>query len=291
MGRRVPSLVSVIMPVRNADDHVGEQLDALADQKYDGDWEVVVVDNGCTDESMEVVRRFGGRVPSLRIVDASRRRGLAHARNAGAGSARGDLLAFCDADDVVTPGWLEAMVRAAPGAAIVGGALELEALNEGAPRQWCDWDPPDDLSRHHDFLPYVSGGNCGVWTTVARELGWDESFLFGSTDMEFCWRAQLAGHELGFAADAVVHQRFRQRLTSLVRQFYAYGKSDAQLFRRFQPEGMPRPAPTESGGWRWIVRRSPDVLRGTARRGRWMRTVARATGRLVGSLRHRVFAP
>lgn len=279
------------MPVLNAEKYIGDQLAALERQSYGGEWELVVVDNGCTDATMEVVSHWRRRIPALRVVRTHRSRSLSHARNRGAAAARGELLAFCDADDVVSPTWLEAIARAAPGAAIVGGKLDLDALNAGAPRAWCDWDSPEGLSWHHRFLPYVPGGNCGVWTSVARSIGWDESFAFGSTDMEFCWRAQLAGHELGFAPDAIVHQRLKPRLLGLSRQFFAYGKSDAQLYRRFRSLGMPRPAPAESAGWRWIVKRSPDLFRGTARRGKWTRAAARAAGRLAGSLRYRVFVP
>ena len=101
------------MPVLNGEEHIGDQLAALAAQTYRGEWELVVVDNGCRDRSMEIVREWAPRLPSVTIVDATARRGLNRARNAGAAAARGDFLAFCDADDVATPGWLEAMAEAA----------------------------------------------------------------------------------------------------------------------------------------------------------------------------------
>src|SRR5205085_6844888 len=118
-------LVSVIVPVRNGERHVGDQMAALAAQDYDGPWEVVVVDNGSTDRTAEVVARWRDRLPSLTVVDASNRRGLNHARNAGRAAARGDFLAFCDADDVATPGWVSALAEAAAQADLVSGAIEL----------------------------------------------------------------------------------------------------------------------------------------------------------------------
>src|SRR2546423_10557404 len=108
--RSEPRLVSVVVAVLDEEAHLGEQLAALAEQTYTGAWEVLVVDNGCTDGSIDVALRFARRLPGLQIVDASERRSLAHARNRGAAEAQGDLLAFCDADDVVLPGWLEAPV-------------------------------------------------------------------------------------------------------------------------------------------------------------------------------------
>src|SRR5687767_10581339 len=112
------------MPVLDGEAHIGDQLAALAAQTYRGDWELVVVDNGCTDRSMDIVREWEPRLPSVTIVDATARRGLNRARNAGAAAARGDFLAFCDADDVATHGWLEAMAEGATGADMIGGRLE-----------------------------------------------------------------------------------------------------------------------------------------------------------------------
>jgi glycosyltransferase involved in cell wall biosynthesis len=108
--------VSVVIPVRNAADHLEEQLAALASQTYEGSWEVVVADNGSTDASLEVVRSWALRVPHLEIVDASDRAGPSHARNVGAAAARGRVLAFVDADDVAAPTWLAELVAAAAGA-------------------------------------------------------------------------------------------------------------------------------------------------------------------------------
>src|SRR5204862_175427 len=84
MGRDAPRLVSVLIPVRNAARLLPDQLNALAAQDYDGPWEVVVADNGSSDGSASVARRLAGRLPSLRVVDASGRRGAGPARNAGA---------------------------------------------------------------------------------------------------------------------------------------------------------------------------------------------------------------
>lgn len=283
-----PTLVSVIMPVLNGADHMAEQLAALSAQTYRGAWELVVADNGCTDATLDIVRRAAG-LPAVRIADATAKRGLNHARNAGAAAARGELLAFCDADDVAAPGWLEAIVDAARDAEIVGGRLEFDALNEPAVRAWRPQRPMTALVRDHGFLPYAPGGNLGVWVTVAREIGWDEAFSFGSSDHAFAWRAQLAGHRLAFAPDAVMHQRFRRSVPAMARQFYRYGRSGPQLYRAFRDAGMPRPDNREAlARWRRLIAEIPDLWRSAESRGRWVRGAAFRFGRAVGSVRTRV---
>lgn len=284
-----PALVSVVIPVRNGERWLGAQLEALADQRYGGPWEVVVVDNGSTDCGMEVARAWAGRLPSLRIVDASARRGINHARNRGAREARGDLLLFCDADDVVAEGWIDAMVRAAAGADLVGGRLAFGLLNGPLARAW---RPPPGarpgLTTTHGFLPYPPGGNMAVWTAVARAVAWDERFRYASSDQEFGWRAQLAGHRLGFAPDALVEQRFRPGLAAMARQQFVHGASGARLVRLFRDRGLPPPdnrAAIER--WRWLAAHAPDVWRSPEARGWWLRRAAFRLGRLAGSVGYR----
>jgi glycosyltransferase involved in cell wall biosynthesis len=284
-----PELISVIIPVLNGEEHLGEQLDALAAQTYRRPWEILIVDNGCTDGTLSVVERCRDRLPPLRVADATATKGINHARNVGVAAACGDFLAFCDADDIVTPGWLEALAGAATSADVVDGIVDLEALNRPALLPL----PPDGkyggLPLKHDFLPSVSGGNCGMWRFVADELGWNEDFTFGSSDIEFAWRAALASYTLEAAPEAIVLKRPRRRLRSIARQWWSYGESDAQLYRHFRHVGMPRRSTAEAlREWRRLARRCRDLVRSPQRRAAWITDAARCGGRVRGSIRYRV---
>jgi glycosyltransferase involved in cell wall biosynthesis len=288
-ARPRPRLASVVVPVRNGEEHLADQLAALAAQTYAGAWELVVVDNGCTDRSIALLESWRDRLPPVVIADARARRGLNFARNRGAEAAGGDLLCFCDADDVVASGWLEALVEASARADLVGGAIDHETLNGTVHRAWRPTAPRDDLLVHGRFLPYVPGGNCAVWADVAREIGWDESFRFGSSDVEFSWRAHLASYRLAYAPGAVLRLRHRTSLSGMARQYYAYGKSGPQLYRRFRRHGMPREEwRAVRQRWRLLVRRAPGLVRSAETRGDWLRLAAVSGGRLVGSIRWRV---
>ena len=104
--------ISVVIPCFNAAETIACQLEALAKQVWVGNWEVVISDNGARDETLEIVEEFKEKLPNLQVVDASNRKGAGYARNLGVSKARGDTILFCDADDEVAPGWLEAMARA-----------------------------------------------------------------------------------------------------------------------------------------------------------------------------------
>lgn len=284
-----PQLISVVLPVLNGEAHIADQLAALAEQTYGGDWEMVVVDNGCRDRSMEIVAEWAPKLPPVTIADATVRRGLNRARNAGAAAANGDFLAFCDADDVATPGWLEAMARSAADADIVGGRLEWETLNDPVVRAWRPQKPMTDLVVDFGFLRYAPGGNMGVWTRVAREIGWDERFKFGSSDHGFAWNAQLAGYRLTYAPDALMRQRFRGTIWATARQHYRYGRSGPQLHRAFRGAGLEPPDNRAAlREWRRLAVGVPQLWGSRADRGRWVRAAAVRAGRLTGSLRARV---
>jgi glycosyltransferase involved in cell wall biosynthesis len=275
----------VIIPVRNGERHIAHQLEALSRQSYPRSWELVVVDNGCTDRTLAVVEEWRERLPSVTVVDASRRPGLNYARNRGATGSHGDLLAFCDADDVVSPDWLAALAAAAVRADLVAGPLDVERLNDGLARVWRPESSMTQLDLKHDLLPHAPGGNCAVWRDVALDLGWDERFAFGSSDIEFSWRVQRAGYTLTFAEDATVHLRFRESKWELARQYFRYGVSDAKLYRRFRREGMKRSSTRDAARTWWELVRSAGELASTEGRGRWLRVAGRSFGRAVGSVR------
>jgi GT2 family glycosyltransferase len=284
-----PQLISVVIPVCNAASTLSEQLDALTSQTYVGAWEVIVADNGSMDGSQEIVGRWRGRLPGLQLVDASERRGANYARNVGARAARGDFLVFCDADDVATPEWLTGMAKAAEESDLVGGALDPEALNDPTIQGWNFSSGRDKLPVALSFLPFAFSANIGVWASVFEDIGgWNEQFLHGGDDVEFCWRAQLASYSLGFASESVMMYRHRPTLRKLVRQFYEYGAASTLLYLGFRDEGMPRGLSWGIKSWLWMCLHVADIIRSPAHRGAWLRVAAHRWGRLRSSARHRV---
>ncbi|MGH7917090.1 MAG: glycosyltransferase family A protein [Candidatus Binataceae bacterium] len=99
---------SAIIPVYNGEATIVPAVESALAQDFDGALEVIVVDDGSTDSTAEMLLRFGERI----VVIAQSNQGLASARNAGAAAARGNYLAFLDADDVWFPRKLEITVSA-----------------------------------------------------------------------------------------------------------------------------------------------------------------------------------
>lgn len=103
----MPPLVSVIVPAFNAGQTLGSTLASVLDQTFT-DFEVVVVDDGSTDDTSEVSRRAGEPVRCIRTTN----QGVSNARNRGVAESAGEYLAFLDADDLWLPEKLKRQVEA-----------------------------------------------------------------------------------------------------------------------------------------------------------------------------------
>ncbi len=120
---------SVVVPTYNAAEALPSQLAALGVPGLHREpIEVVISDNGSTDLSAEIARSWSDRL-TITVVDSSRGQGVSVARNVGIAAAASDLILLCDADDVVTPGWVGSMVEALRDHPFVGGSLETPTLS------------------------------------------------------------------------------------------------------------------------------------------------------------------
>ena len=122
MSEKYEYEASVVIPAYNAARFITTQLEALAKQTTTRSFEVVVSDNGSTDNTIALIEAFDAPYP-LRWVDSSNIKGPANARNVGACEARGKILVFCDSDDYVETGWLDGhlAVQDEHGPALVSG--------------------------------------------------------------------------------------------------------------------------------------------------------------------------
>ncbi|MGB9624127.1 MAG: glycosyltransferase [Phycisphaerae bacterium] len=105
-GPTAPGTVSVVIPAYNAAPYIADAIDSVLAQTHPAH-EIIVVDDGSTDDTVGVVRRYGDRVILLQQPN----RGPAAARNAGIRRATGEFIAFLDADDIWTDRNLELQVR------------------------------------------------------------------------------------------------------------------------------------------------------------------------------------
>jgi glycosyltransferase involved in cell wall biosynthesis len=279
---------SVIVCVRNGAATIGDQLAALSRQETSHTWEVVIVDNGCTDHTTQIVEQWRPRLSRLRVVPATERTGLAYARNVGAAAAEGQVLAFCDADDIADSGWLDALVAGTCHADLVGGQLELELLNDEVTRYWRGMSVEDTCrASAMGYLNYAVGANFAVRRATFEAVGGcDERFAVCGDDIDLSWRIQERGGSLVFREDAVMHYRLRADLRGLARQRFRYGQMDALLRRKFRPRVPPVRWTERWPTYRYLMTRSWHLLMDPKRRGGWIASASYCAGRIAGSFKY-----
>jgi glycosyltransferase involved in cell wall biosynthesis len=193
----MPAL-SVVVPARNAEATLGRTLEAIATQRFDRDWETIVVDDGSTDATVDIARS----VPGVKLL-RQQSLGPAVARNRGAEEARGDLLAFTDADCFPTAGWLAAGAAALESADLVQGAVRPDPDAEIGPFDRTLWVVAEvglyetaNLLVRREWFDRVGGFEEWFEPRVGKAM---------AEDVWFGWRARRAGARTAFSEEALVH--------------------------------------------------------------------------------------
>jgi len=289
-------MLTVITPAYNAENVISQQLEALKAQRYKGDWEIIVVNNGSTDNTADIVVNYQQTMSNLKLVHAPDKQSKGYAINQGVQNACGNAFAFCDADDVAAPNWVKAMAKALQTHDVVAGAIDDVALNQTAV-----WRPPQTenqiqkfLEKNHlGFLPFALGCNLAVSRAAFERVGgFVECENFACEDVDLSWRLQLQGYTIHYAPDAIMHYRFRTTYKAYWKQIAAYAACAPLLYKRFGPHGMPQPTLNEAmSRYIWVIKKIPVTLitKRKKARSRWIFKAAESWGRIQGSIRHKVF--
>jgi glycosyltransferase involved in cell wall biosynthesis len=284
--------LTVILPVRNGAATIAQQLDALVTSEWDGSWEILVVDNGSTDATPEVVAPYVLSDGRVRVTQALDHAGLSYARNVGVAEARGRAVAFCDDDDCVDPRWVAAMGEALRDHPVVASHMVYETMSGRAALDGRADFQSKDIERLFG-LPIVngaSGWNRALW----RRLGGnDESMRTTGEDFDMALRAHLeAGVVPYFAEGAVYHCRRRTGFRATFRQARSYGRSHVELYRRFGRGRADRRRELRRAltTWYWLVKSLPTLRRAESRTI-WAWRAGQRVGRLEGCVRSRTLWP
>ena len=219
-GRRAATrsgLCSVVIATRNEGSRLAETVASVLDDTAYPHVEVVVVDDGSSDGSPDVLTA-DPRVQVVRLGGV----GLPAARNAGAAQARGDYVVFLDAHCRVSANWLDVLIEALcpPDVAIAGPsftdltepgrrACGMTWVNRALDTAWIEL-PPDERVCAVPFLP----GGCQAFRTRTfdRVGRFDEGMtLWGFEDIEICLRAWMLGYRVVGAPAATIAHDFREQ--------------------------------------------------------------------------------
>ncbi len=208
--------VSVIMPVYNGMRFIGQALDSALNQQFT-DLEVIVVNDGSTDGSAEIVRDYLQKDPRVRYHEQANA-GLCAARNAAIALARGEYLALLDCDDIWLPEHLKMSVAALDAdPAVVMTHADVRFVDEDnrvvsehlSKQRWANWahDPFAAILLRHEHVPCPTAV---FRTSICRRLGgFDMRYNYlGCEDRDMWLRLALEGkvqHLSYHGADYRVH--------------------------------------------------------------------------------------
>lgn len=249
-------MISVIVPVRNGHNTLPACLDALRAQTLSSDnYEVIVVDDGSTDDTAKLACRDGVTVDSIPPS------GPATARNRGAQIAKGDLLLFTDADCIPALDWVERLSSIFAQPDVMGAKGVYRTREQGFVPRFVQLEylsKYDHMARlpSIDFIDtYSAAYRRDVFLTNG---GFDTSFPTASVeDQEFSFRLARKGYKLIFVPDAIVYHRHDLDLPDYFRRKFWIGYWKAFLLRR-HPEKMLKDSHTP------LSQRAQIALLGTA---------------------------
>ena len=189
--------VSVIMPTYNAGVRIGVAIGSVLTQTHP-DIELIVIDDGSTDDTVAIARGFGDRVTILQQENA----GPNAARNTGLRHASGDVIALCDSDDVLLPNYLTAalaVMAAAPPRTWVTCASELMTDDGLKPY---GFSPFGEVPRDQQREAILQGNIVSIFSVfpraMATEIGPFNEQLKRAEDWEYWARAILSGWRVAF---------------------------------------------------------------------------------------------
>jgi len=234
--------ISIVIVTYNRAEELLRLIDSLESDLHRSDVELILVDDGSTDNTFELLQPKLAPIGDRACVLHQENSGPGTGRNRGIAAARGEIVVFIDTDCVVHPGWLDTLTAPFDDADV--GAV-------GGPDRSRTDDPP--LTRFIDYLMtsfLTTGGvrgatksrggsyhprsfNMAARRDVARDIGGFPVIWYGE-DILFSWRIAQSKRRLVFAPDAWVYHLRRTKLRAWTRQLYRMGRARWWMGRAYR---------------------------------------------------------
>lgn len=215
------STVSVVIPARDEEQYIGECLDSLAHQNYCASQiEIIVVDNGSVDQTVEIAAQMGARVFSAENVY------VGAVRNFGALKAKGDIIAFLDADCCAGPNWIKEAVKQLKNGEIgaVGGVCRSYSK-----ANWIQRTLASTESYDVRFTKVLAGSSFVLRRKVFQRIGGFDETLFASEDDELSRRLIRDGYKLILTSECdVIHLGYPSTLLGVLKRQVWQGSSQLE---------------------------------------------------------------
>ena len=222
--------ISVVVCSYNGQRTIKDTCEGLLKVTYP-DFEVIVVDDGSTDDTAAIARNYGFWVASCP------NQGLSRARNVGMELATGEIVAYLDDDAYPDPHWLHYLAIAfmTKNYAAVGGPNILPR-GDGLIAECVSNSPggPAHILYSDRIAEHIPGCNMAFRKEALQKInGFDPQFRAAGDDVDVCWRIQENGGTIGFSHAAVIWHHRRSSVKAYWKQQLGYGRAEAKLERKW----------------------------------------------------------
>ena len=283
--------VSVIIPNWNGAEHLPTCLESLRQQTLKGvEIEILVVDNGSTDGSLQLMER---EYPEVAVLALGENRGFAGACNAGMRASSGTFVVLLNNDTEVDERWLEEVLAAFkrhPEAGSIASKMLLFDRRDifhtagdfycvdGLPGNRGVWQRDEGQYDEEEYVFGACGGSAAYRRVMLEQVGLlDEDFFYSCEDVDLAWRAQLAGWRCVYAPEAVVYHKLSATGGGITASFYD-GRNTIYLLIKDYPGDLWRRY------WRAVLRRQLVMARESLKAWRGAEARARLRGQVAGLL-------
>lgn len=221
----MPSRISIIVPVLNAEKTIKQCITSLLNQDY-GNYEIIVINNNSTDKTAAILNEFKGRI---KILNEPKRNSYI-ARNKGIRHAKGQIIVFTDSDCIAEKDWLKNISGAFDNKAvkIAGGEIRAYRIKNSVQKYLDIFGHPQNLSAKCN-KPYFAGSNIAVRKKTLLEVGMFNENLLSGGDYEICLRIIKNKNEIQFVPNALVNHFYSKSLIKFMKKQYYYGKWQKEI--------------------------------------------------------------
>ncbi|MEM9805586.1 MAG: glycosyltransferase [Cyanobacteria bacterium P01_D01_bin.56] len=263
--------VSVVVPIYNGEADLPGLINGLLEQTYPVEQvEYLLVDNGSCDRTPQLLKEAVTQAKTAGItfkyLQETDIQSAYAARNTGIRAAKGEILAFTDADCYPSKTWLENLVQGFQDSTVGLCVGEITALPGNT---WLEHyaERKNIMSQEatlaHSFCPYGQTANIAVRACAFEKIGLFRPRLTTGGDADICWRLQRdGGWQLHYVKTAIVQHHHRTTLQELYKQWYRYGRSNRYL-HQIHGIKLSRPLMPHEMRYslaRWLVKELPVGL-------------------------------
>jgi glycosyltransferase involved in cell wall biosynthesis len=240
IGLKSQPRVSIIVCSYNGGKTLRSCLESLDQLNYP-DYEIILVDDGSTDDTAEIVKNFqaarlekaaGRALPDFSPI-VQRNMGLSFARNAGAAAATGAVFAYTDSDCMADPDWLFYLIGTLVSgdyAGVGGPNISPPAVNWVQASVAAAPGGPSHVLVSDVVAEHIPGCNMAFHRWAFEAVGgFDTEYRKAGDDVDFCWRLQTSGQVIAFSPAAIVWHYRRFTLKAFRKQQEGYGEAESML--------------------------------------------------------------